>query len=287
MQSINKNGIYFDVYNDVIELVKRVPENEENERRSKWHFASHNMTKRWAGCESIEELNDICEFGWVAGLKRAEKMLTQIKAPSLPAPRRKRKWAMGGMRLDPIKVNNGSIRPFQKMKKVGTDKWNKRGVVTLVVNIVTTANYSSSEYLWRGATAIKLAEVLIQSGRRVRIIAVDPSRIPTSEGSQRYTAIVECKRFDEPLSKAKVFTTLSFSGFYRTHFFKSCYCMANREVHGVGSPDHLFSIDRHLDWYLDDTPHIYVADVYSNERANALLEGTVREIEKQRKEMLG
>lgn len=285
MQSLTKHGIYFDVYNDVNELVNRWPTNINNRQKAENHFQPHNIYKSWAGTDSVEELNDICEYGWAHGLRKAEKVLASVKAPSLPSPKRKRKWAMGGMRLDPIKVNNGSIRPFQAMHKVGTDKWNKKGVVTIVVNIVTTANYSSGQYLWRGATAIRLAEMLIKSGRRVRIIAVDPSRIPTDRGQERYTAVVEVKRFSDPLSKAKVFTALSFSGFYRTHFFKSCYCMEDRQVNGVGGPDHGFDVDRHLDWYLDDTPHIYIADIYSNDSANILLEQTVEQIEKQRKAM--
>jgi hypothetical protein len=125
--------------------------------------------------------------GWPAGVEQLRGALGDLEVASMfTRHRRKRRRGDQGDELDIHRVYRGDLsNAWQRMgraEKPGAGK-----PVTVVCNLGAHSGIDADQLFWRGATAIHLAEVLMQRGHPVQIVAALGGR-EIAKGTKRKLA---------------------------------------------------------------------------------------------------
>lgn len=227
----------------------------------------------WLGVPGgVAELREKVELkGWSEGVSIARKLIRKFEVPSLPHFRRKRIKSSQGHALDIHAVYRGDLsRAWESSKREQIRNCAMRGYVNIIIDVGVNSSSDNNKYFWRGACGCILAEALINSGRNVRIIAVDcTSEIADSfifPDSKKLIVAVVIKKFQECFDINKLFSFTALSGFLRYYFFKASYAPAYQARNSFGSSTNFEAED--IEDFLDGSTCITISNLWSHEQVN-------------------
>jgi hypothetical protein len=195
----------------------------------------------WFGPVSgAKEAREKIKNGWSEIMPYIQKMMDQINVIPEVAPhqslsrRRKLSRDSHGDNLDITRVWLGDLqrawsRPKKRMLHHVTDKR-----ATIVINVGCNANISFYQTLWRAVAALKICDVLTNSGRSVEIYCGDSTKNLTmfSPSLSLYLQI-RVKEFTQPLDMERL-AAMSTTAFLRTHLFVGAGARKEQVNHGLG-----------------------------------------------------
>ncbi len=151
------------------------------------------------GKEAIEILRN----GWSDGAKRINDNMNKLEAPRAKSPRRRPVWSDQGDTLDMQRVYCGRLdvawRRTVRREATGPAQ------ITLVANLSISGGTSAEVLFWRGAAAIKLADILTEAGYSVQIVSAYGNRKGSDHhGETHWTTEIILKPFHAPLDLAAV-----------------------------------------------------------------------------------
>lgn len=161
--------------------------------------------------------------------------------------------------------------------------------VELFITGVSPANIAQENMLYNGLSAIILAELLIQSGIRVKINLV----LVTSKGNDDLTTtgcLIPLKHYEEPLDRNSIALVSSDPRFMRYEAFKGIVCsydFFNRKVpNAIGypvKPDQLKTIFEQTGYTqsLQSKTQLYFGGIYSEQEAIASIKRNIQLIQDQ------
>lgn len=205
---------------DCITDAMAVTVSDINKERAEQTFSDRTNRKSWYGLPDLKAVQSAIDTGWEDGANKVQTMSDSIVAPVPRNIKRRLKWSDSGDHIDMDKVylgqmdNAWSSKP--RMKGTGPR------LITLAVCICANAHTESDELFWRGAGALKLAELLEGSGYMVRITAYQRS-INTYPNGKKYKNrldIITVKQPHERLNLQSIASTICLAGFFRWIGFK-------------------------------------------------------------------
>ena len=266
-------GCTFD-YFDSLSSVANVQVAEVNMER--WRDTIRNESEDWLGIKGGRaKIREVVElYGWSEGVDRGIETFLELQAPNLPSRRKKRCHGSSGHTLNLARMYSGS---FEKMwatsqRELTNKKMNNRGLVTIAIDISTSCGISGDAYFWRGALGMCLTKALMESGRKVRVLACNSTRAFKRDGSEdanlgekNLTAVVLVKDFNQPLELNSMFAITALSGFYRHYIFKVILSMPCQVDSGLGRPDTLRV--ENMAPIMDDSPTLIIENIWNKETA--------------------
>ena len=235
--------------------------------------------QRWLGAASVAELQTRLKNGWKEGVEKIEKIATrELAAPA--SVRRRRIRSDAGDELDMQAVWRGDLNRAwtrtRRANRVGTRS------VTIVIDLCASANVSSDRLFWRGASALRLAQLLTESGYSVALYGGFGGTRCDSSGKLAIGQLVEIKSQDAPLDMDKLAALTAMAGFFRTSLFTgihyACDQIGNETDYGLGTPgpEHLVTAVKML-----PIPQnaIIQKNVLSEEAANNWIDEALKQIE--------
>lgn len=248
----------------------------------------------WWGVPGADELATAIETGWTEGAEKIEKSIGKLDEVFLQAPaqkqmRRRRARSDQGDSIDMQRVYAGQLdQAWSRM--IPAERDGKKLFVDVVVNVASHCGRNQSEFFWRGALAIQIADALEARGVRVRILAghlgqsvyyCDP-QVECGEDTETETTSAAIfgtvKNYDEPVNKPHLAAMLSLAGVFRTVMWKPWFSHVNREVAGLGRPDTFAAnekIAEHIGAGKSDC--ILVENVWTESKAKELLEKIIND----------
>lgn len=195
--------------------------------------SNKSFSMSWDGCKSLEELRDMLKFGWKEGVQKAEELEGSLKVPRLKNIRRVKKRSDFGDHVDMQMIYSGQLDlAWQKSQRENSP--NQTGnAITLLVSIDENCSKSSDEMFWSGAVAIRLIDMLILTGRSVRVLAYQKAN-GCYTNSYGHEAIYVAKEYMEQLDVNKLMVILGLSGFFRTYGFLSILSSEFKAAWGLG-----------------------------------------------------
>lgn len=216
----SQRPVILEYYSEVSKVFQALPENKSNVSRIR-SFENRSDGVQWFGaCTNWKDTVELVRGGWRDGVEKGTIFEKKNKIPSLSLPSSRRKKAFGeqGMRLDLIRATQGRLDPWKKMIKVESDKFARKGLVTVAIRIDGNCNVKADELFWRGMTGLHIAESFMKAGKKVRILAV----IATENRShqENLIGVVKIKDYGEVVDRARLFSHICLSGFFRTVGFR-------------------------------------------------------------------
>ena len=207
-------------------------------------FGKQGDLTNWLGAPTLSEFNNRLQKGWNEGVEKIQKIATkEINPMSL---RRRKIKADQGNDLDIHAVYRGDLsRAWTKTKKqakAGTTR-----SVSLICNLSCSHSVTSEKLFWRGASVLKLADVLIQAGYNVSIYGAAGT---DCYSKRKLFQFIEIKAEDQPLDISNLASLVAMPGFKRIKFHGGNVSEADRlnEIcpSGLGTPinnyDHAISM---------------------------------------------
>lgn len=198
--------------------------------------------EEWLGAPSVAELQRRLKNGWADGVAKIEKIATrELSAPA--SVRRRKTRSDQGDELDMQAVWRGDLnRAWSRTRRA-----NKVGcrTVSIVIDLCASAGVSSSRLFWRGASALRLAQLLTESGYAVALFGAFGGKRTDSTGKLNLAQLVEIKSEDSPLDMDKLAALTAMAGFFRTSLFAGIHYAADQFGHeaddglGVPAPEHI------------------------------------------------
>jgi hypothetical protein len=183
---------------------------------------------------SWEEVMAGANSTWSEGVALVEEMLADVSTVELPQPqdrRRRQRWS-SDVGDD---VDNDRLRAGQDYwREVARQPCRAPQAVIIVFGLGTKASRSSTEVMWRGVTAIVLANLLEAAGYRAELFSMERSAGTYRDGSDRLTAVC-LKRADQPLDLATIVNGMA-GWFYRSVVFQEHYSYPSAPCTGLGRP---------------------------------------------------
>lgn len=178
----------------------------------------------WFGAPNVAELMRRLEKGWDEGAERlSEISVGEINPTSI---RRRRFRSDQGDELDMQSVWRGDLsRAWSRTRRVG--RFGAR-VVNIVVDVGDNGNVGAEALFWRGGSALRLADALIQAGYAVGIYAAEGGRdfCEHSDGHEM-AQFVEIKASDSQLDLSAMAGLTAMPGWFRTQGFAGIVCAAD------------------------------------------------------------
>lgn len=234
----------------------------------------------WVGepLRSIQQLKEKLASAWKLGIQTVEKfkqrLTDSIKVQVHSHVRRMRYGEDSGDEICVDRLRSG--QPF--WREVKRQQTTGSTEVTVLFNLGANAQVESLDFMWRGAVAFALCEILEQQGYRVELWAIDAVRC--NDGSK--AVIVEglrMKRASEPLDVSSLSASIS-GWFYRLGLISAqaqvAIQLGNRLGHGEGTA--MIPTARQLDRYSMDENRIFVAGVYNFDAAVSLVEAELNKL---------
>lgn len=200
-------------------------------------FSRDSSGEEWLGAPTVKELQRRLREGWADGVKKIEQIATrELSAPA--SVRRRKSRGDAGDELDMQAVWRGDLnRAWSRTKRanrVGTRS------VSIVIDLCASAGVSSSKLFWRGASALRLAQLLTESGYAVALYGAFGGNRVDSSGKLSLAQLVEIKSQDSPLDMDKLAALTAMAGFFRTSLFAGIHYAAdqygNDADYGLGTP---------------------------------------------------
>ncbi len=268
----NSTLLYFENLSELANLSVHPLNAEEWESQVN---AKH-RSRDWWGMDGIAEVRKACElFGWEEGVNKGMAAFSELKAPQLPSFKRHRCYRSTGHTFDMQRLYSGKPEKAWRSSKreQSENKLAHRGLVNIVVNIAANCGVSADQFFWRGALAMLYAKALMESGRRVRILAVMPvdgwveSNPNNKRGSKHLMIAVEVKAFGQSLNMQQMFSMTALSGFFRYYGFKAILSTPFKVGDGLG---HSVSVvEEILHPLLDENPTLVIENIWTKEAALA------------------
>ena len=169
---------------------------------------------KWLGTDYHTDVYKLLKNGWPKGVERVNELSGSI---TVPAPKNiKRRLTRGdyGDDLDMQRVYNGDLENAWSRRE------RKQGIgpklITLVINIGASCFTKSDELFWRGASALKLSELLTEAGYQVEILAfTSSSHTYPNKPRLDSTTIWTVKPFTAPLEVNTLAAVICLAGFFR------------------------------------------------------------------------
>lgn len=179
----------------------------------------------WLGAPSVKELQRRLREGWAEGVEKIEQIATrELSAPA--SVRRRKTRGDAGDELDMQAVWRGDLnRAWSRTKRanrVGTR------AVSLVIDLCASAGVSSDRLFWRGASALRLAQLLTESGYAVALYGAFGGVGVDATGKLNLAQLVEIKSQDAPLDMDKLAALTAMAGFFRTSLFAGIHYAADQ-----------------------------------------------------------
>jgi len=179
---------------------------------------SDSPRNRWYGCTPAAA-EERLRSGWQDGASR----INQLELTDLPTPRvikRTRSWTDEGDELSIDRLYRGEVDSMWQKMMPRT----RTGVlrVTLFAEMSINSNTEQSALFWRGATALRLADLLQSAGYAVRIVvAGSVNDLANKSGHQlNWVGHWTAKHHSEPLDMDNLAVTVASAAFYRRQFFR-------------------------------------------------------------------
>ena len=233
----------------------------------------------WLGAPSVAELQTRLKNGWPEGVKKIEQIATrELSAPA--SVRRRRVRSDAGDELDMQAVWRGDLNRAwtrtRRANRVGTRS------VTIVIDLCASAGVSSDKLFWRGASALRLAQLLTESGYSVALYGGFGGNRCDSTGKLAIGQLVEIKSQDAPLDMDKLAALTAMAGFFRTSLFTGIHYACDQYGQGVDyglgtpGPEHLAAAVKML-----PIPQnaIIQKNVLNEEAANKWIDEALKQIE--------
>lgn len=237
----------------------------------------------WVG-ETIptkSSLDDKMSKVWIKGIdaiSRFAKKLQDVPQPDVKSHvRRTRYHEDDGDEICLDRLRNG--QPF--WRKSERELTTGSTEVSIMFNSGANANVSSDDFMWRGAVAIALTQILESRGYRTEIWAVDATRC--NDGSD--TMIIEGLRLKRSTDLLDISSlSMGVSGwFYRLGLISSQVGIAKSigKSLGRGEGRAMEPTAKHFDTYSQDQNRICVSGVFSFQAALALVQYELEKLSEQ------
>lgn len=195
---------------------------------------------KWFGLdEGSEGVREKTAQGWADGVQKMIKAMRDMDAPAQPkSAKRRRTRGDFGDSVDMGAVWAGNLS--QAWARTAKREIHTSQNITIYTALGASWKVPASALFWRGAAALKLADVLTQAGYNVRIIGTRHSYKAFEEGEQtpctNIAQFVTIKESSAPLDLNSLASSLCLSGFNRLYFFQA-QCKAPFEATGnLGYP---------------------------------------------------
>lgn len=166
------------------------------------------------GIKSKEDVNRNLDGGWVEG---AEKMIQSNKELDLSLrvsrPRRKRVRAAMGDTLDMQRVWQGDLARAWSATEMGETMLPLKHVC-IAVELNGSGYRTGEDFLWRGAAALALADLISESGRMVKIMVYGVTAEAYAD-KKAHVYTVKVKDYTEPLDVERLAASACMAGTYR------------------------------------------------------------------------
>lgn len=212
--------IYFNSLKDLENL--QVPEINKksisltvDRKRSKDWFGPSNE-----GFNSAGSVYKAVQKGWYEGVKKAENLVKDIKAPQVQSIRRRRVRGDKGDSLDIHAVNSGKLDKawIRRQKR----KTSAPPVLKMALNIAANCETSAKTLYWRGAASVMLTRLLEKAGYMIDISAYCASVSTYADGQYKNSAACfQLKKSGDSLLVNNLMACLGLSGFFRSYGFKA------------------------------------------------------------------
>lgn len=237
--------------------------------------------EEWLGAPNRQVLMQRLKNGWPEGVQKIEQIATrELSAPA--SVRRRRIRGDHGDELDMQAVWRGDLtRAWSRTRRA-----NRVGprVINIIIDLGANAGTSSKQLFWRGASALRLAQLLTESGYNVALYGAIGIRRADSSGKLNAAQLVEIKSTDSPLDMDKLAALTAMAGFFRTSMFAGIVYAAdqhnNNDVDwGLGSaePENIAKAVKLLPIPQDV---IIQRNVLSEEAANKWIDEALLQIDK-------
>lgn len=130
-----------------------------------------------------------------------------------------------GLFFDVGEVLTGT--PEHWLNVIETEGHQNRRIITIFINITTAWNVSKETYLLKGASVIKLTELLELNGYGVNIIALESTRNKTDD---YFEMSVKLKDSTQALDFERLSYVMANVDFYRRHIFNYMTCRDQKEI---------------------------------------------------------
>lgn len=171
--------------------------------------------QRWFGAPSFAELQRRLREGWPEGSERLLQIATRDINPQ--SIRRRRERADQGSELDIHAVYRGDLsRAWSRTRRRAGS-----GVrsVSIIIDLGASCGVTSDRLFWRGASALKLATALIESGYSVAIYGAASAKEADTDGRVDAVQMVPIKDEDQPLDLDRLAALTAMPGYFRTSLF--------------------------------------------------------------------
>lgn len=195
---------------------------------------------RWYGTtEGISGVKEIVSNGWESGQSKINKLAGQIDIPPAKSVRRRTVRGASGQNLNMSAVYAGNLSTCWTSRR----RQSQRGIskITMLVSVGDHAGVDSEVLFWKGAAAVKVADILNTAGYTVRITGysniLSHYRNATTTNNEDAVYSYNVKAHQEVLDVDRTATILALGGFFRYFVFKG-FCANERPVcSGYGYPE--------------------------------------------------
>ena len=214
------------------------------------------------GFETFKNVQNAVNNGWPEGVKKARKLGKDIDAPPIQSIRRRRIRGDRGDALDIHAVNSGA---FDKA-------WTRRDkrvtsappVLTMSINLTAAYNVKATTLYWRGAAALKIAEILEDAGYSIEIWAHCTSN---DIGGGNYhnicSNIFRLKESGQQIFANNLIACVGLAGFLRGYGFKAWDLLPYKVTSSYGHCKNSYKPENLKNAHIDGLHN--VSDQYSAE----------------------
>lgn len=179
-------------------------------------FRNRKDQATWFGIDGgAEDVLRLVRNGWPEGVARLRGCLSELSA-NLPASvKRQRCRADQGDEFDIHRANCGGLdRAWRRTRRARQQPRH----VCIVFEDGGHYKIPASQFFWRGAVALTLADMLEHAGYRVEVVVAGHAALATHNGCGHHCAVT-VKKADMPLDVDALAASLCLAGFYRVAFF--------------------------------------------------------------------
>jgi hypothetical protein len=228
MQTETKNGYIIRRFESLGECVTN-SEKPATNNESDWERTAtdNGGVSNWLGIPNSRDahitVKNLIKNGWPEGVEKLEAGLSGLSVPTKPvSTKRRRMRSDQGDSVDMGRVWSGQLdKAWERCER--REMRNSRSV-SIVCDVWATWTVPSEVLFWRGAAALKLADLLTQAGYSVEIIAVSASTdVLHAKGREptHTVDIVPVKEYSAPMDMNSLAATVCLSGFLRLVCFQN------------------------------------------------------------------
>ncbi len=253
---------------------------EPNRKLNRFLSSSRRQpTREWwgLGIHTISDINRALDRGWSKGAQHMVKTTEGLELNlRVSRPRRTRTRARIGDSLDMQRVWQGDLERAWSATEMSEQMLPLKHIC-LAIELNGTANFSGIDFMWRGAAALALADLIAESGRMVKIMMYGVTAGAYKDGTAHaYT--VKVKDYTEPLDIERLAAAACMAGTYRHAVWKV------REAHPTKKVSATYGHSRYGQWnglpgIEPENEHvIWASNLWDSRKARQWVEGEIRKL---------